>query len=56
LLAPAPAPRATSTHEQPRLFEPQYEGQLDMSGDNPEEAVSTFEIVTTFQAPLGAER
>jgi hypothetical protein len=37
LLAPAPAPRATSTHEQPRLFEPQYEGQLDMSGDNPEE-------------------
>jgi hypothetical protein len=39
VLAPEPAaPRATSTHEQPRLFEPQYEGQLDMSGDNyPEE-------------------
>lgn len=33
LLTPEPeAPRATST--QPRLFEPQYEGQLDMSGDN----------------------
>lgn len=39
-LAPdAPAPRATSTHEQPRLFEPQYEGQLALAGgDYPETA------------------
>jgi hypothetical protein len=36
-LAPEPeAPRATSTHEQPRLFEPQYEGQLPLA-DNPEQ-------------------
>jgi hypothetical protein len=31
-LAPAQAPRATGTHEQPRLFEPQYEGQLALAG------------------------
>jgi hypothetical protein len=38
-LAPEPtAPVPTGTHEQPRLFEPQYEGQLAMAGgDNPEE-------------------
>jgi hypothetical protein len=38
VLTPEPeAPRVVSA-EQPRLFEPQYEGQLDMSGDNyPEE-------------------
>jgi hypothetical protein len=34
-LAPTPAPRAQQGHEQPRLFEPQYEGQLWLA-DNPE--------------------
>jgi hypothetical protein len=33
-LVASPEPEQARTHEQPRLFEPQYEGQLTM--DNPE--------------------
>ena len=40
-LAPEPPAPCTSTHEQPRLFEPQYEGQLALAGgDNPEERLA----------------
>lgn len=39
VLAPAPAPPVEYARaEQPRLFEPQYEGQLALAGgDNPEQ-------------------
>lgn len=41
VLAPAQAPTGdqAARYEQPRLFEPQYEGQLALAGgeDNPEE-------------------